>query len=81
MLLAKGRHPAGRHVAQTKGKLTEGDQATCDECGHPGARPAASVAGRAWRRVHPRAECFHAVYEYSVLRDGWCGCRSKAHRG
>ena len=53
---------------------------TCPQCGHPVGTTATSRTARAWRRIHPVTECFHAEHEYSVLRDGWCGCRAEAHR-
>ena len=52
---------------------------TCPECGHPAAVRARTSMGRALRRIHPSRECYYSMYEYSVLRDESCGCRSEAH--
>jgi len=54
---------------------------TCIDCGHPAAAPSGSPIVRLARWVRRENSCRHAEHEYSVLRDGCCGCTSAAHAG
>ena len=69
------------HVGRKRGVERGHEPEACPDCGHPGVVPAATTLGRWVHKVHPSHECHYAMYEYSVLRDESCGCRSHAHVG
>lgn len=67
------------HVGRRHRVEPRHEPATCPDCGHPGAPAATTPLGKLVHRVRPTRECHYAMYEYSVLRDESCGCRSAAH--
>jgi len=75
MHLVHAPHLGGKH------RVERSQPAVCPDCGHPGVAVAGSPLGRLVHRVRPSHECHYAMYEYSVLRDESCGCRSHAHVG
>jgi len=69
------------HVSSRQRVTRAHEPETCPDCGHPGVVSASTALGRLVHKAHPSRECHYAMYEYSVLRDESCGCRSHAHVG